>query len=75
MATPRMEELRRLALEAGAGGVMQMGAGGGGYVLAYASDPARVRDAMAGAAAPELRFGLDPDGFRGESFDPERGQE
>ena len=71
MATPRMEELRALALEAGAAGVMQMGAGGGGYLLAYASDPAAVRAAIADAGAAELRFGLDPDGFRGESFDPE----
>ena len=70
MATARMDELRGAALEAGAGGVMQMGAGGGGYLLSYASDPARVREAMEAAGAPELRFRLDPDGFRGEAFDP-----
>jgi D-glycero-alpha-D-manno-heptose-7-phosphate kinase len=69
MATPRMEELRRLALEAGAGGVMHLGAGGGGYLLAYAADPAAVRAAMTEADAPELRFRLDPAGFRGEAFD------
>ena len=75
MATERMQELRAAALEAGAGGVMQMGAGGGGYLLAYAPDPARVREAMEASGAPELRFRLDPDGFRGEAFDPEREQE
>ena len=75
MATARMDELRRAALEAGAAGVMQMGAGGGGYLLAYAADPGPVRAAMTAAGAPELRFKLDPDGFRGEAFDPERGQE
>ena len=69
MATARMEELRRLACEAGAGGVMQMGAGGGGYLLAYAADPAPVRTALAEAGAAELRFRLDPAGFRGEAFD------
>jgi D-glycero-alpha-D-manno-heptose-7-phosphate kinase len=69
MATPRMEELRGLALGAGAGGVMQMGAGGGGYLLAYAPDPAAVRTAIEGAGAPELRFRFDPGGFRGEAFD------
>ena len=69
MATPRMEELRGLALEAGSGGVMQMGAGGGGYLLAYAPDPGAVRSAMEAAGAPELRFRLDPGGFRGEAFD------
>jgi D-glycero-alpha-D-manno-heptose-7-phosphate kinase len=75
MATARMEEVRAAALDAGAGGVMQMGAGGGGYLLAYASDAARVREAVAAAGAPELGFRLDPDGFRGEAFDPGRGQE
>ncbi|MDQ3934984.1 MAG: galactokinase [Actinomycetota bacterium] len=75
MATARMNELRGLALDAGAAGVMQMGAGGGGYLLAYAPDPAPVRAAMEAAGAPELRFRLDPDGFRGEAFDPEHRQE
>ncbi|HEX8647630.1 MAG TPA: hypothetical protein VF715_12070 [Thermoleophilaceae bacterium] len=69
MATQRMEELRRLACGAGAAGVMQMGAGGGGYLLAYAPDPAPVRAAMEDAGAAELRFRLDPAGFRGEAFD------
>ena len=69
MATARMEELRALALEAGAAGVMQMGAGGGGYLLAYADDPAAVRAATEAAGAAELRFRLDPGGFRGEAFD------
>ena len=69
MATPRMEELRGLACEAGAAGVMQMGAGGGGYLLAYAPDPAPVRTSMEEAGAAELRFRLDPGGFRGEAFD------
>lgn len=69
MATPRMEELRALALDAGAAGVMQMGAGGGGYLLAYADDPGAVRAATEAAGAAELRFRLDPDGFRGEAFD------
>ena len=70
MATARMDELRRSALGAGAAGVMQMGAGGGGYLLAFAADPEPVRAAMRAAEAPELRFRLDPDGFRGEAFDP-----
>jgi D-glycero-alpha-D-manno-heptose-7-phosphate kinase len=75
MATARMNELRGLALAAGAAGVMQMGAGGGGYLLAFAPDPGAVRAALEAAGAPELRFTLDPDGFRGESFDPEHRQE
>ncbi len=32
-------------------------------------DPEPVRAALADAGAAELRFRLDPDGFRGEAFD------
>ena len=68
MATPRMAELRDLALNAGADGVMQMGAGGGGYLLVHAADPAAVREAMADAEAPELRFRFDREGFSGARY-------
>jgi D-glycero-alpha-D-manno-heptose-7-phosphate kinase len=54
--TERIEELRELALGAGAAGVSLMGAGGGGFLLVYAPDPARVRAALAGEDAPELPF-------------------
>ena len=39
-----------------------LGAGGGGFLLVYTSDPDRTRAAMADAGAPELRFGLDDRG-------------
>jgi D-glycero-alpha-D-manno-heptose-7-phosphate kinase len=68
MATPRMEELRELALSAGATGVMQMGAGGGGYLLVHAHDPSGVRDALTAADAPELRFRFDREGFTGARY-------
>lgn len=62
IGTPRFERLRSAALEAGAGGVTMMGAGGGGFLLAYAPEPGPVREAMAVAGAPELTFDVDEQG-------------
>jgi D-glycero-alpha-D-manno-heptose-7-phosphate kinase len=58
--TAGMDELRRRALRTGARGVISLGAGGGGFLLVYTSDPERTRAALDGV--PELRFGLDRDG-------------
>ena len=58
-------ELRELALGAGAGGVMLMGAGGGGHLLAYSQEPAPVRAALGRAGAPELDFDVDSEGCVG----------
>jgi D-glycero-alpha-D-manno-heptose-7-phosphate kinase len=60
--TDDMDDLRARALRAGAGGVVSLGAGGGGFVLVYTTDPDRTRAEMEAAGAPELRFGLDDDG-------------
>lgn len=60
--TERAEELRALATDAGALGVMLMGAGGGGFLLAYTRSPEETRRAMEGAGARELPFDLDLDG-------------
>ncbi len=65
VAMPRIEELRELALRGGARAAMLMGAGGGGYLLAYAPDPEPVRTALAGAGAPELTFDQDLEGCVG----------
>ena len=65
VSVPRIEELRDLALASGAHGAMLMGAGGGGYLLAYAPDPGPLRAALARAGAPELCFDLDLDGCVG----------
>lgn len=62
--TDGIDALRDRALGAGARAVMLMGAGGGGFLLVYAEDPAAVRAAM---DAPELPFGLDPHGCRAEA--------
>jgi D-glycero-alpha-D-manno-heptose-7-phosphate kinase len=55
--TDDMEALRRRSLDAGARGVISLGAGGGGFLLVYSPDPERTRAALDGV--PELRFGLD----------------
>ncbi len=57
-----VEQLRELALDAGAGGAMLVGAGGGGHLLVCAEDPDHVRAALTRAGAPEVRFGLDQRG-------------
>ena len=62
IATPRFERLRAAALAAGASGVTMMGAGGGGFLLAYVPDPEPVRAAMAAIGAPELTFDVDDHG-------------
>src|SRR4051794_17862044 len=46
--TERAEELRSVAQRSGALGVMLMGAGGGGFLLAYTTRPDHTRSAMAG---------------------------
>lgn len=62
IVTPRFEELRGLALEAGARAAVLTGAGAGGYLLAYVPDPQALRAAMTRAGAPELPFALDVEG-------------
>lgn len=63
--TEPIEELRALAERSGALGVMLMGAGGGGFLLAYTRRPDETRRAMERAGAPELRFDLDLEGCVG----------
>jgi D-glycero-alpha-D-manno-heptose-7-phosphate kinase len=58
--TNDMDALRERALEAGARGVISLGAGGGGFLLVYTSEPERTRAALDGV--PELAFGLDRGG-------------
>jgi D-glycero-alpha-D-manno-heptose-7-phosphate kinase len=60
--TPEMDQLRVLARRSAGGGVLSLGAGGGGFLLVLSDDPGRTRRAMAEAGAPELTFGLDAAG-------------
>lgn len=57
-----IEELRALALAAGAHGATLVGAGGGGYLLVSSPEPGPVRAAFAAAGVPELTFDLDHHG-------------
>jgi D-glycero-alpha-D-manno-heptose-7-phosphate kinase len=57
--TEEMDALRDRALSAGAGGVISLGAGGGGFLLVYSPDPERTRAALGMA---DLTFGLDEAG-------------
>ncbi|HEY6780568.1 MAG TPA: hypothetical protein VI111_06395 [Thermoleophilaceae bacterium] len=58
--TADMDAAATRALSAGAQAVTPLGAGGGGFLLAYTPDPERTRSGMGGM--PELRFGLDDAG-------------
>jgi D-glycero-alpha-D-manno-heptose-7-phosphate kinase len=56
MATERIDELYTLARRSGVIGGKLVGAGGGGFLLVYARNPADTRQAMAAAGAVELPF-------------------
>jgi D-glycero-alpha-D-manno-heptose-7-phosphate kinase len=56
MATERVDELYTLARRSGVIGGKLVGAGGGGFLLVFAQNPADTRQAMAAAGATELSF-------------------
>lgn len=62
MSHERINGWYELALRNGAIGGKLVGAGGGGFLMFYASDPAALRQAMAAAELPELRFRFDHEG-------------
>jgi D-glycero-alpha-D-manno-heptose-7-phosphate kinase len=51
-----------LAMRNGSLGGKLVGAGAGGFLMFFASDPARLRESMTGAGLPEVRFSFDQDG-------------
>jgi D-glycero-alpha-D-manno-heptose-7-phosphate kinase len=65
MTSPRIDDLYERARAAGAIGGKLVGAGGGGFLLVYAEEPAPVRQAMDEAGARELRFRFDFQGCTG----------
>jgi D-glycero-alpha-D-manno-heptose-7-phosphate kinase len=56
MVTERIDELYTLARRSGVIGGKLVGAGGGGFLLVYARNPADTRQAMAAGGATELPF-------------------
>lgn len=62
MSTTDTDRWYRVARANGALGGKLVGAGGGGFLLFYSSEPARLRAALAELGLPELRFHFDFDG-------------
>jgi D-glycero-alpha-D-manno-heptose-7-phosphate kinase len=56
ISTSRTDELYTLARRSGAIGGKLVGAGGGGFLLVYASNPSDTRQAMSAAGSQELLF-------------------
>jgi D-glycero-alpha-D-manno-heptose-7-phosphate kinase len=68
MSNERIDNLYTLAIRSGALGGKLVGAGGGGFLLVYASRPDDTRMAMAAAGAQELRFQFEFHGCIGSEF-------
>ena len=64
MSNERINEWYDLAMENGALGGKLIGAGGGGFLMFYAKDRARLRKAMRGAGLQEVRFQFDFEGTK-----------
>jgi D-glycero-alpha-D-manno-heptose-7-phosphate kinase len=64
MSNPKIDEWYEQGRKAGAIGGKLVGAGGGGFLMFYAPEPAKVRAAMAEAGLEEVRFRFDFDGTR-----------
>ncbi len=68
MATDRIDELYTLARRSGVIGGKLVGAGGGGFLLVYARNPADTRQAMAAAGAVELPFDFEFSGATSSEY-------
>ena len=64
MSNPKINEWYDLAMANGAGGGKLIGAGGGGFLMFYAEDKARLRHAMRTAGLKEVRFRFDFEGTK-----------
>jgi len=64
MTKPKIDEWYELARRNGAIGGKVVGAGGGGFLLFYASDRNKLRHAMAKAGLEEVRFRFDFEGTK-----------
>ena len=64
MSNDSIDRWYATAMESGALGGKLIGAGGGGFLLFYAQDRARLRAAMAREGLPEVRFDFDHEGSK-----------
>ena len=64
MSNPQIDEWYNYALENGAMGGKMIGAGGGGFLMFYAKDKVRLREAMHKTGMSEVRFRFEKEGSR-----------
>lgn len=64
MTNPKINEWYDLAMAHGALGGKLIGAGGGGFLMFYATDKTRLRHAMRGAGLAEVRFRFEFEGAK-----------
>jgi len=64
MSNPQIDEWCELGMRNGAAGGKLVGAGGGGFLMFYASDRNKLRHAMGKAGLEELRFRFDFEGTK-----------
>jgi len=64
MSNPKIDEWYELAMKSGALGGKLIGAGGGGFLMFYTFDPARLRHNMLAAGLEEVRFRFDYEGSK-----------
>ena len=64
MSNPQIDAWYELGRRNGALGGKLVGAGGGGFLLFYASDRNRLRHVMTAAGLQEVRFGFDFEGTK-----------
>jgi D-glycero-alpha-D-manno-heptose-7-phosphate kinase len=64
MSNPQIDEWYELGIRNGAIGGKLVGAGGGGFLMFYAADRNRLRQAMARAGLDEVRFHFDYEGTK-----------
>jgi len=64
MSNERIDQLYELALRNGATGGKLVGAGGGGFLMFHTLDKPKLRRAMLGSGASELRFRFDFEGTK-----------
>ncbi len=64
MSNPKIDEWYELAKKNGAIGGKLVGAGGGGFLMFYATDRNKLRHAMSNAGLEEVRFGFDFEGTK-----------
>ena len=64
MSNPKINEWYDLAMASGALGGKLIGAGGGGFLMFYAGDKTKLRQAMTRAGLAEVRFRFDFEGTK-----------